>query len=140
MALSDREYEKMLGEDPGNSIFAEFADILRARYDYSRALRVCLSGLSSNPACAMGRLVLARLFYEQTYTPFAVRELIELKNKFPDNQSLEALLSKIAPQEVLDTEKVLHPSEEVEADGVVAEAEFDIDDIELIESEDAKEQ
>lgn len=133
MALSDYEYEKALGEDPGNSIFAEFADVLRSRYDYNRAFRVCLLGLSLNPTCAMGRLVLARLFYEQSFTPFAVRELIQLREQFSDSHSLSVLLSKLAPQEEFASSNGSQVAETSSNEGIVAEAEFDLDDIELIE-------
>ena len=141
MPLADSDYEKILNQDPGNAVFAEFADILRSRYDYNRALRVCFSGLSSNPTCTHGRLVLARLFYEQSYTNFAVRELKELKVQLPDSKALETILNKLAPDIAVEKvafeyseEKVTQSSEEAEQ--ALAEGEFDLDDIELIDSDD----
>lgn len=132
MSLADSEYENVLERDPGNSAFAEFADLLRARYDYNRALRVCFAGLSANPGCLQGRLVLARIFYEQSFTPFAIRELLQINQESPENQAVQTLLAKLAP----GTELSKPSAAMVEmAESALAEAEFSLDDIELIEEE-----
>lgn len=127
----DNELEKfkeILAENPGNPLFAEYAERLRVAGDHSEAMNVCLAGLSANPACHRGRLVLARAFYDRSYLPFAVRELEYLVRELPDNESLRKLLNKLSPQ---GTAAPSQTGPAVAAQ-TVAEAEFDFSDIELI--------
>jgi hypothetical protein len=56
---------EMLKADPGNPLFASFAESLRQEGRHQEAMAVCFTGLSANPSCHGGRLVLARCFYER---------------------------------------------------------------------------
>ena len=78
MASRLDELNATFASDPGNPLFAELADMLRQKGEHLKAIEVCLSGLSSNPECAKGRLMLARIYYERSYLPFAIGELKEL--------------------------------------------------------------
>jgi hypothetical protein len=93
------ELEALVLADPGDSAFAELADIYRRGGDYGGALDLCYNGLSANPACHLGRVVLARVFYERLQFPFAIRELRELYLLDPKNIFVSKLLSMLSPSE-----------------------------------------
>ena len=56
----------------------------------------CIAEVSKNPGNKFARLLLAKLFYLDSYEEFAVRELIELTRRFP-SPSLEALIKSFGP-------------------------------------------
>lgn len=62
----------------------------------SEARERCFVEISKNPGNKFARLLLAKLFYLDSYEEFAVRELIELTRRFP-SPSLEALLKSFGP-------------------------------------------
>lgn len=127
--MSDEQFRELLGQDPGDPAFAEFADILRRDGRHGEGFEVCFAGLTANPGCHRGRLVLARLFYERLYWPFAVRELKQLAEALPDNKQVRRLLERMAPE----TASARRGEEsDVSADTTVAEAEFDVADVELM--------
>lgn len=95
--MDEESYRNRLQGDPGDPLFAELADLLRAQKRYDEAFLVCFEGLTANPQCHRGRLVLARLFYEKLLWPFAVRELQELRAALPDNPHLSRLLDRLQP-------------------------------------------
>ena len=127
ISSTNEDLKKLLEQDPGNPVYGDFADGLRRRGDLLGALQVCLSGLSSNPGHHLGRLVLARVFYDLGCMPFALRELVYLRRELPDVQSIKKLVDKLSPAGAADTKET---SESEEA--VFAEADFDFDDISLI--------
>ncbi len=114
-----------LKEDPGDPLFADLAEELRRGGELIRAMEICLRGLSANPACHKGRLVLARVFYELRYLPFALREIEELCRALPHSRSLQRLREKLSP-EVSGAEQ---------QEETVAEADFDFEDLELIDED-----
>lgn len=127
-SMDKDDWQTFLNQDPGNPYFAEVAEDLRKQGQAPQAFRVCFSGLSANPHCHLGRLVLARLFYEQGSLPFALRELKTLAEELPDNKYIAKLLGKLTPGEISQ------PTEQP-GESTIAEAEFDFDDIDLLEEE-----
>lgn len=117
---------RMLAVDPGNSVFEEFAEFLRSTKAYSEALSVCLAGLSANPAAHRGRLILARVFYEQGFMPFAARELAVLHHELPQNRAIKKLLSELAPEYVAEMQASGFQAKSG-AETTVAETELDFD-------------
>ena len=85
------------------------------------AIEVCLKGLSANPSCHRGRLVLARLYFECGYIPFAAREVNILRETLPELASLDRLYKKFYPDSAGDSE----------GETTVAETDFEISELEL---------
>lgn len=125
------EYTEILGKDPGNPVFAEYAEELRAGGERTKALEVCLAGLTANPSCPRGRLVLARVYYELGFFPFAQRELDQLSKEMPDSKLVAKLIER------LREDSGGSPSAEVTGakQEVVADVEVDIGDLDQIEVE-----
>lgn len=140
--MDEKEVQLRLHEDAGDPIFAEYADQLRREGRHEEALHCCLAGLSANPTCHRGRLVLARLFYDWRYLSFAVRELEHLRSQLPSNTSITKLLAKLspggsssAPSDALAPEPAsASPNQPV----AVAEGEFDLDALELVDEEEGQ--
>ena len=126
--MNEKDYRGALSSDPGSPVFVEFAEFLRGLRRHSEAIDVCLAGLSANPDAHRGRLMLARIYYECGFVPFAVRELQLLVGHFPQNRALAKLSERLSPA---------HGAQNSSAESEVAEAEFDIDAISLI-AEDRK--
>ena len=124
------EIAEILKSDPGNPAFVREAERLIRAGKLSEAQDICCAGISANPSAHRGRLLLSRIFYERGYLPFAVRELEELSNVVNDNKFLRRILEKLAPQ--------LKTRSSDEGDRVVAETDFDIGDIELLDEEEDK--
>ncbi len=124
MTLTPDEYRAILESDPGNSVFADLAEIFRTRLDFSQALQVSLSGLSHNPGCHKGRLTLARTYYDMGFTPFAVRELELLIQELPDNEELRKLLIALG---------YATTSPDNSTDRILAEGEFEVETLEDLE-------
>lgn len=121
--MNEKEYRAALSADPGAPLFVEFAEYLRGLRRQSEAIDVCLAGLSANPDAHRGRLMLARVFYECGFVPFAVRELQVLGARFPENRALAKLRERLSPN---------ISQQDSAGESEVAEAEFDIDAIGLI--------
>jgi len=131
LGMSDQETLDLLAKDPGNTIFAEYADSLRESGDYDAAVLVCLRGLSVNYNFQRGRLVLSRVFYEMNCIPFAIEQVKILVSSLPENKVLRRLLKKLTGgQGNVDVD-----SKPASADDTVAEADFDFDEIDLLEEE-----
>lgn len=133
MEITEDEISLRLESDPGDPVFADYAEFLRSQGDYDRALHVCLSGITSNPAVLEGRLVLARIFYDEGYKSFAIRELEFLKKELPDNKALISLLEKVSPESLSQSSK--HESINEEEGSTVAEGEFAFDELDLLEED-----
>ena len=140
MEPTQDEILQRLNADPGDPLFAQVADSLRRAGKWSDALDIALSGLTANPQCHRGRLILARLFYDRHYYPFAVRELEHLHRAVPENASIGRLLERLSPGSTTGEAGVSAiptaqhssemPSSALHAphgDEVVAEEDFDID-------------
>ncbi len=84
-----------LGKDPGDPSFADYAEHLRLDDKLTEALQVCLQGLNSNPSCHKGRLVLARIYYQQRFIGFALRELYQIADALPERRSIVRLIERL---------------------------------------------
>ncbi len=93
----EEELKARLASDSGDPAFAELSDLYMAEGKVGEALTTLLSGLSANPGYHVGRLVLARLFAHLGYAPFAVRELVTLRQQRPECESIRRLLEAISP-------------------------------------------
>ncbi|MGI6681315.1 MAG: hypothetical protein ACOX3T_07540 [Bdellovibrionota bacterium] len=76
--------------------FPEYAEKLRLVKKHSASIRVCLEGLSKYPSVDRGRLVLARTYYDCGYVDFALKELLYLNQKNPDNIFIKRLITKFS--------------------------------------------
>ncbi len=127
----EKSAQDILAEDPGNPFFADYAEQCRGASRFAEAVSVCLKGLSANPSCHTGRLVLARVLFENDCVPYAVEELEKLRIALPDNKFIPRLLDKIAPAET----HAAVPAAAAGAAETVAETEFSFEDIELLEED-----
>ena len=123
------ENQALLSKDPGNEVFIEYAESLRNSGNPGQAILVCIAGLAANPAMHRGRFLLARIFYEQGYTTFAVRELRELSAALPEIDPLKRLIARFEPASTSE------PGAAPKAAETVAESDFDIAEIELVDEE-----
>jgi hypothetical protein len=129
MAAKEEKIKEKLLEDPGNPVFAEFAEYLRRKRQMADAMSICLSGLSANPSCHSGRLVLARIYYSLSYIPFASRELEFLLSFFPEDQSLRRLVLALNPTFT----EVKEGTSSGNAETLIAETAFDMGDLDLLD-------
>ena len=132
---SEQELNRIVFEDPGNPAFAELAELLRKQGKLGEALDTCLSGLSKNPTCHLGRLVLARVFYDRRMYSFAVRELEALRIALPQSKTIAKLLETLSPGSAALSAAVA-PS--VQDDETVAETDFEFEELDLIGKEEEK--
>lgn len=133
--MKDKEFKRLLDEDPGDPVFAEYAEILRGKKQLDEALFVCLAGLSKNPSFHRGRLVLARVFYQKDYLTFAVREVEQLVSELPTNQSLRKLLAALSPSSGSPSVEAVESEPEQSDESTLAEADFDFEILEEIEAD-----
>ena len=112
--------------------FADRAEGLRISGKLDDALTIAMTGLSENPDAHRGRLVLARILYEKGYLPFAVREVEQLVREVPSNTAVRKLLETLAPDRVLGGPRITTTND------TVAESEFDLDALALLEEETKK--
>lgn len=122
--IAEPDLELRVSGDPGDPAFADLADAYRRRGDYQGAFDLCLNGLTANPDCIRGRVVLARLFYERLHFSFAARELREVYQALPGNPYARKLL------EALSAEDRFSPGHEDEG-RVLAEVEFSLHSLDL---------
>ena len=121
--MREEETKELLIREPGNPVFAELAAYLISQEHFGEAILTCMRGLSVNPDCHKGRLILAHALFRSGFTPFAVRELQLLCNSFPDHRYLKNLLSKLDPTLLVNSS-----SDHSEASSrEVADVEFDVD-------------
>lgn len=126
--MNEDEVLTILSQDPGNSIFADYADILHRDGRSESGIMISLRGISANPSCYKGRLILSKIFFDLGFTPFCIEQLLILRRALPENKSLVKLLERLAPD--IEMSKETDRPEET-----YAEAEFDFEDIELIDQE-----
>ncbi len=128
---------EILKTDAGNPIFVDVAENYRRDGKLHEAIEICLKGLSANPSCHLGRLVLARVFYERGELPFAAREVRELCATLPEIDSLRRLLKSLTPDaaQALESQAEGRKTIEKAPDSTVAEADFDLDEIDILEED-----
>ncbi|MGA1191712.1 MAG: hypothetical protein ACO3XO_05470 [Bdellovibrionota bacterium] len=101
------------------------------------AFEFLLQFLRCNPMDPRGRLLLAELFYRGGSPELAVEEVTKLTKRIPESESLSRLLKALDPLskdgERLLREDSTEQSRELGEKEVLAEVEFDLDDIELLE-------
>ncbi len=122
-----------LKKDPANPIFAEYAEYLRRKKRWWDAIEVCMEGLSHNPSVLAGRIVLARIYYQKGWLPFAVRELELIYSERPDSAETVSLLKKLSPDFQENSYKNTDKRDGTvsKEDTVIAETEFDLGDLEV---------
>ena len=125
---------EILINDPGNPEFADYAEGLRRSGNFSEAMNICLRGLSANPACHKGRLILARVYFDQKLMPFALKELEQLQGELPENKLVSKLLDSIAPGNRTPKAHAGPDRTSTETE-TIAEADFAFDDLDLIEED-----
>lgn len=135
MGRSLQELENLVSQFAGDPAFVELAAFHRDKGEIEKALMICLRGIDSNPSELKGKLQLSRIFYELGLNSFAVRELVELNTKLPNNNNIKKLLglfnvSQVKKDDVKPSEGVNTaentPTKEEEGQ-VIAETEFDLD-------------
>lgn len=122
------QWKESLQEDAGSPVFVELAESLREEGKVLEALEVCLKGLSVNESNDLGRLLLAKLYYELEAPPFALKELKELNQRGVGGDSLRKLISAIGGEAVFNENVEETTQANVET---VAEAEFEFDDLDF---------
>jgi predicted Zn-dependent protease len=121
--VREDETKELLEREPGNPVFAELAAYLISQELLGEAILTCMRGLSVNPDCHKGRLILAHALFRSGFTPFAAKELQLLCKAFPDHKYLKNLLSRLDPTAAVDG-----PSGTTDSRGrEVADIEFDVD-------------
>jgi len=118
------ELKATVDTDPGNPVFVEVAKRLIEEGSLQEALGVCLRGVSQNPSLPVGRLALARVFYEMDLVFLAAREVELLSHELPHLKSLASLLDKLGYKH--NSGGSLSMSE---GDETVAEMELDFDEL-----------
>lgn len=128
-----KDIAAVLEKDPGNVLFYDLAVGLSIEGNLLDAIEVCLRGLSVNPSFHKGRLLLARLYYDCGFIPFAVRELEFLLGACPNSRSIRRLVERLSPgsQSLKD-----RPADFGQApDGTMAEGDFDMADLDALDEE-----
>jgi lipopolysaccharide biosynthesis regulator YciM len=162
--MNHEELKVLIENDPANERFPEYADFLRKNSEYKEALYILIKGLNGNPNNYRGRLILARVYYELDCWYFAVRELEVLYFELPNTRSsiretIKKLIAKLNPEKERELENrlnnhsvyynqepghiddkygqsaTLKKLNSEEQENILAEGEFDIADIELIDKE-----
>lgn len=128
--MDEGQFKGLLDDDPGNPVFAEYAELLINEGRREEALLLCLKGLSHNPTYQLGRLMLARAYYESSMFPFALRELEGLRAEMPQISALKKLVEALC-----GSMKDYPSNTAAQTDGEVAETEFELEALELIEQD-----
>ena len=142
-----KELKATVGSDPGAAEFVELAQMLsedeKTRLE---AREVCIRGLGSDPKNLKGRLLLARLYYQEKLYEFCVRELVEL-NRQSDLGSVSRLLdafggfAAVYRQGFENTESSdAGAGSNTEDDDVVAEIDLEADFVDVFDEIDESEQ
>ena len=131
MADSIEDLEKIVTENPGAPEFYLLADKLRQEGFFKEAIHVALAGLSVDSGNQQARLLLARLYFEQRYIPFAIREIEDLQRAHPESSALKSLLEKLDPGHSIKDRGTTQGNVEE----VIAEADFDFDILEELEDD-----
>jgi hypothetical protein len=132
-AIKDR-----LKINPADPIFPEYAEALRRKKRYLEAIEVCGNGLSKNSACYHGRLVLARVYCDLNWEPFAIKELEIIHRELPHEETVILLLKKLSPdfrtsivEESIESNSQTLSNQTQINQTIVAEIDFDMGELEL---------
>jgi predicted Zn-dependent protease len=134
--MDESELRKELSSHPGSELFVQLAQLLISEERLNEALLVLLRGLSHAPSQNSGRLLLAQVYFELGFIPFAVEQIKTLITADPASETLRKLLIAIAPGEagaILSRSDAAAASgqglEQTKQEQVLAEADFDVDDL-----------
>lgn len=122
--MKEDELRIRVQQNPADPVFADLIALLIARDAFGEAILVGLKGVSANPDCHKGRLLLAHALFRAGCVPFAAREIEELVREFPDKIHLRNLLSRLRPDSASGE---LQAGEGNGAEKEVADIEFDPD-------------
>jgi len=79
-----------------NKFLNDLKDKIDSGLSNSDAREICFKEISQNPGNKFARLMLAKLFYLDSFEEHSVRELLELTRRYP-SASLEALIKSFGP-------------------------------------------
>ena len=100
--------------------------LLIAQEEFGDAILTGIRGLSLNPDIHKGRLFLAHAMFRAGCIPFAVREVRELCQEFPDREHLRNLLLKLQPSDAPSSPQP-QPQATARREEELADVEFDPD-------------
>lgn len=135
-SYNEEEFLRILKDDPGNPLWVDYAETLRLRGSLLAGLEVCLKGLSANSSLHRGRLLLARFYYEMACVPFALREIESLCSALPESRSIRRLANKLLFQDGQTASLARSTAPAAAGETTVAEADFALEELDLIEKED----
>ncbi|MCO6429278.1 MAG: hypothetical protein J5J00_00330 [Deltaproteobacteria bacterium] len=130
--MDENEIERILLENPGDPLFLKYAEELMKSAKFEQALMVCLRGVSKSPAQLRGRLLLARAYYELGMMPLAAEQMKVVAQSAPESLPIQKLYNKLS---VYLWQPGDHSAFSGPGEAVMAEAEFDIGDMDLLEEE-----
>jgi len=128
MATEIKEIEEALKGDPTDPRFTILIKNYTQKGRYVDALLVALGGLSYCPDNYLARVLLARIFFELGFVPFALRELQVLRECVQDASTLDKLIDKISP--IIKNSKEVQIEDEEER--TIADQEFEVEELELL--------
>lgn len=131
--MDEAQLREKLADDPGAPEFADLADLLIDQGRMHDAFAVLFAGLSANPACHVGRLTLAKLFFQCDYLPFAVREIELLVREVPHSESLRKLFRAVSPGSPFASSENGGSAPSVSES--IAEIDFDFESLDLLEKD-----
>ncbi len=88
-------YREILAREPSSVVFARLSEAYRKRGMLSRAIEVCLQGLSHHPNLLSGRVALARAWYDAGEIHKARQEAEAVVKSAPENLAALRLLASI---------------------------------------------
>lgn len=89
------ELKKKLEESPDSLVFISLADACRKNGDLDEALKVCKKGLEKHPSNASARIVLGRIYVDQSKTAEAIQEFEKILELDPENMMAHSLLGSV---------------------------------------------
>ncbi|NBW39813.1 hypothetical protein EBR25_02300 [bacterium] len=114
------------------------AEAAKDKGSIGEAFELVVQYLGDNPIQPRARLLLAELFYRGGCPEIAVEEVRKLRARFPNRESLGRLLEALDPLSPSNTsDKPIpgsaEPHSTVAEGSVIAQVEFELDDIELLD-------
>jgi tetratricopeptide (TPR) repeat protein len=89
------ELKKKLEENPDSLVFISLADACRKHGELEDALKVCKKGLEKHPSNASARIVLGRIYMDQSKTTEAIQEFEKILEVDPENMMAHSLLGSV---------------------------------------------
>ena len=89
-------YHQTWERNPASVVFIPLADLYREQGFYEEATQVCQKGLEFHPQSIGGRLMLARIYFDQEKMEEARRETTVVLSQIPGHREAKALDDRIA--------------------------------------------